>query len=72
MPVGEMYSVVVDAHNPVLIPRLRMVLDRGRNVFSAILADPDDFTSELKGQGLEVVAIHRIGEISDEPLPVLV
>jgi hypothetical protein len=55
-----------------MIPRLRLILDRGRNVFPAILADPKDFADELKEQGLEVVALHRIGEVSDDPLPVLV
>ena len=72
MPVGDVYSVVVDVTHPTMIPRLRLILDRGRNVFPAILADPKDFADELKEQGLEVVALHRIGEVSDDPLPVLV
>ena len=69
---GHMYSVVVKASEPDIVEDLNLILDRGEKVFSLILADPEVFKAKMLAQGFEVVAIHKLGETTEEPLPVLV
>jgi hypothetical protein len=49
-----------------------LLFDRGRNVFSVILNDPEEFTQSLVDRGMTVVAIHALGETVGDPLPILV
>jgi len=69
---GNVYSLVVEAPEPLLLREQGLLFDRGRNVFSVILNDPEEFTQSLVDRGMTVVAIHALGETVGDPLPILV
>ena len=69
-----LYSFVVIAQQPSGIVDPMVMLDKGLNVFTAEVADLDDFLEQLKDEGVVVKTMNRLDEFeavdsSDLQLP---
>jgi hypothetical protein len=55
-------SFIVEAPDVLSIPGYAIVLDRGRNVFSAYVPDVDVFREVLTGIGCNLVQVNRLDD----------
>lgn len=56
------YSVIAIAKHPIAFPDPFLLLDTGRNVFTVLTDDFEDFRTKLSEEGAEVIESNRLDE----------
>ncbi len=62
------YSFVVVAPQPIGFPKPLLILDQGVNVFSAEVANVEEFLQSLRAEGIEVREVNRLDEFEPTKL----
>lgn len=57
-----LYSLIVVAQRPSGLMDPMVMLDKGMNVFTAEIADLDEFLKQLKDEGVEVKTVNRLDD----------
>jgi len=65
--VAGYYSFVVEASQGVVITDPLLILEKGKNVFSAIVPNLDNLKKTFEDEGVVIVQVYRLDE--HEPVP---
>jgi hypothetical protein len=61
------YSFIVISPDEMPLPEHRLYLDRGRNVFNALIEDIDAFKTKLSSGGVNIIQVNRLDVFEKVP-----